>query len=75
MEQYCHVLDKHNVFTIAKWCTLRNKEGGPLLEKVVLPPGMWQFWRGLALTVNKLLEHGYGKGVKAVLGCVQRISK
>lgn len=75
MEQYDHVSDKHNAFEIAKWCTLRSKEGGPLLEKVGLPPGIWQFWRGWALTVDRLPEHSYGKGVKAVLGCLHRISK
>lgn len=56
-----NVSDKHNVFKTAQWCTLRSKESGPLLEEVGLPPGIWQFWRGLALTVDKLSEHGYGQ--------------
>lgn len=73
MQQYDHVSEKHKVFKTAKWCTLRSKEVRPLLEKVGLPPAIWQFWRGLA--VNKLPEHGYDKWVKAVLGCLHRISK
>lgn len=75
MEHYDHVSDEHNVFKPAKCCTLRSKEGGPVLEKVGLPTGIWQFWRGLALMVDKLPEHGYGKGVKPALGCLYRISK
>lgn len=56
MGQSDRVSDKQNIFKPSKQCILRSKIGEPLLKKVGLPPEIWQFWKEVALTVDKLLE-------------------
>lgn len=50
------VSDKQNIFKTPKRCMLRRKTGEPLLKKVGLIPEIWQFWKEVALTVDRLPE-------------------